>query len=131
MPTGSSALEGLLEVIRARAEYVTGESSVAARISAGTDDRRSRWHTRQVTAVQQGAALTYKGRSPDSQPLLDSPTPGRWGPFSAPMSLRETEPNVNLQIDLWDNSLTGGPQFKLGAHGAPLADGDVEAEEAL
>jgi hypothetical protein len=129
VPTGSSALEGLLQVIEARAGYVTGDASVVERISAGTGDRRSRWHARQLTAAEQGAALTYKGRSSDSQPLLDSPTPGRWGPFSAPMSLRETEPNVNLQIDLWDNSLAGGPQFSLGA-AAPVQPDEDDTEEA-
>jgi hypothetical protein len=126
VPTGSSQVEDALAAIVARAGHVTGEPAVEASVRAGTDFRRERWGSRQATAANSAAALTYRGRLPGTQALLRHPVAGQWDEFSVPMSLRETEPTINLQIDLWDHSLEGAPGYRL----AVQLDGDSAGEGA-
>jgi hypothetical protein len=148
VPAGSSKIEDLLSGIVSRAEYVTADPNVASAIEQQLAYRLSGWNQRQQQAVSVGAALAYKGKGGTAQPLLRVPPPGEWDEWSAPNSLRETEPNVNLLIDLWDSSLQGAPVFRhggvadarsamteptledldLAADGAPTLDGEVPIE---
>lgn len=129
VPAGSSQIEDLLSGIVSRAEYVTADTKVASAIEQQLAYRLSGWNQRQLQAVSVGAALAYKGKGGTAQPLLRVPPPGEWDEWSAPNSLRETEPNVNLLIDLWDSSLQGAPVFRHGAvtdAGSPMTERTLE-----
>lgn len=146
VPAGDSAIEDMLQSIVRRAELVTTDPGVASAVEAKLRDRLSKWTHRQEHAAAVGATLGYRGKGGAAEPLLKIPPPGEWDEWSAPNSLRETEPNANLLIDLWDNSLTHAPTFQqapdheeatpestledldLDAAGAPTSDGETPVE---
>jgi hypothetical protein len=72
--------------------------------------------------------LTYSEDRDTRKPLLELPTGATWELWTAPMSLRDVEPNVNLVIDERDDSLafeggwTSGPDQPV----LPTIDQDVE-----
>ena len=153
VPAASSPVEQMLRAIADRADYVTADPAVVGAIELALRSRLDKWTQKQKQASDVGAALAYRGRGGSSQPLLRVPPPGEWDEWSAPNSLRETEPNVNLLIDLWDVSLQGAPSFRaappptsgepdsgqvsqrtledldLDSGGAPTSDGETPVDE--
>lgn len=101
----------MVDAIADRAELVTGEHAVRSEIEAGLRMRLDSWGKRQTGAAREGATLGYRGKGGAAQALLRQPVPGGWDEWSCPNSLRETEANINLLIDLWDTSLGGAPDF--------------------
>ena len=115
----------MVDAIADRAELVTGEHAVRSEIEAGLRMRLDSWVKRQTGAAREGATLGYRGKGGAAQALLRQPVPGGWDEWSCPNSLRETEANINLLIDLWDTSLGGAPDFAfLG--GDPQDDSDTD-----
>lgn len=119
---GNADIHWMVNAIASRAELVTGEQRVGSAVEAALQMRLDSWAQRQKSAAQQGSGLGYKGKGGASQALLRQPLPGGWDEWSCPNSLRETEANVNLLVDLWDSSLASAPAFAR----APDTDDDDE-----
>jgi hypothetical protein len=81
-----------------RAVEVAGNAAIRSDIDREIKERYDRWQTEQAAT---GGLLTYKRVSGGGQTyLLRKPEEDpRWGQWTCPNSLRETEPNVNLIID--------------------------------
>ena len=122
VPPAAPDIHWMVDAIADRAELVTGEHDVRSQVEAALQMRLDSWAKRQHTAAKEGAVLGYRGRGGTAQALLRQPVPGGWDEWSCPNSLRETEANINLLVDLWDSSLGGAPDFVL----VPPSDGDDE-----
>jgi hypothetical protein len=122
---GATDIAGMVSAIGERAELVTGEHAVRSQVEAALQMRLDSWARRQGGAAREGAPLGYRGRGVGMQALLRQPVPGGWDEWSCPNSLRETEANINLLVDLWDASLAGAPDF---AYLARPADDDDEVD---
>jgi hypothetical protein len=122
-----SAIAAIVERIARRAAEVASDEDVALQVRNMLKARLDQWAARQQVALQTGAKLAYRGKDGASSELLRLPGTDTWDEWTCPNSLRETEPNINLIIDTWDQSALSGPAFVLGA-GTPQ-DGTVNTSE--
>lgn len=94
--------QALLDALQQRAEMVTHDVGEADEVRRQVQHRLDRWeHKRRRLPSGQ---LGY-GEAADVTGLLRKPDEGTWQLWSAPMSLREVEPEVLLQLDWNDRSL--------------------------
>ncbi|WP_433223415.1 DISARM system helicase DrmA [Microtetraspora malaysiensis] len=92
----------LLDALQQRAEKVTHDVDEADAVRRQARHRLDRWeHKRRRLPTGQ---LGYE-EGADVTGLLRKPDEGSWELWSAPMSLREVEPEVLLQLDWNDRSL--------------------------
>lgn len=105
--TGPSAAD-FLDAVAQRVERVTHDAEHALQVRACLQHRLDRWGT-QRKALTSGM-LGYQ-EAPDVTGLLREPDAGGWDLWSAPMSLREVEPEVTLQLDRRDRSLDEQPSW--------------------
>jgi len=103
-----AAVEGLLADIEARAERVTHDTAAATDVRERAQHRLDRWTQRRATLA---TGLLGYVEAPDVTGLLVDPETGDWDTWTAPMSLREVEPEVLLQLDSADHSLEDAPDW--------------------
>jgi hypothetical protein len=104
---GAAAHE-LLDAFAARAARVTHDQAQVQRVRQEVQHRLDRWqHLR--SHLQTGALGYEKGA--DVTGLLKKPDEGTWERWTAPMSLREVEPEVLLQLDRRDSSADDAPPW--------------------
>jgi hypothetical protein len=92
----------IIDAIARRGESVTARADVGDVIRDMARHRRGVWGHRQT---KPGVLLSYSVDRDTSKPLLEHPTGASWEVWTAPMSLRDVEPNVNLIIDERDDSV--------------------------
>jgi len=96
----------LLTVLHRRAEVVTHDAARADAVRATAQNRLDSWVSRR-TKLQVGQ-LGYQ-QAGDTTGLLRKPDDGVWDVWTAPMSLREVEPEVLLQLEQRDPSADEAP----------------------
>src|SRR5208282_23266 len=96
VPLSGPLVAALLDAVGARAGAVTHDAQRAVSVRAELQHRLDRWYARRQ-AVQTGR-LGYK-EAPDVSGLLRGPDEGSWDLWSAPMSMREVEVEILLQLD--------------------------------
>lgn len=112
-------IEEVMRRIVERACGVTSEARVGEEIKRLIDERVDEWQRTKRQA--EGSVIAYARRA--QQPvtaLLRQPGVEAWGTWTAPYSMRETEPTVNLQLEPEDPSLRDAPRWTW----APAADED-------
>ncbi len=77
--TASPDILAIRDAMAARGEAVTGDPSVRQAIVDAVDLRLASWGARQTRAASRGAKLTFRGRGGDTEALLRTPAPGKWG----------------------------------------------------
>jgi hypothetical protein len=129
-----------VEVIAARAEFVTAEPAAGTRVREQAARLLDLWAKRRK-ALETGG-LTYTKAGDTAHPLLES-SPTRWDEFSVGWSLREVEPEINLLLRIEAPELAERPDWTYGPpkNLAPIppdssaeddeAEGDDEPEEEL
>ncbi len=98
----------LLQRFGNRAERVTHDIAAGARARFEVQCRLDEWQQRRRRL--ESGALGYE-EAADVTGLLSRPDDGIWGRWTAPMSLREVEPEVLLQLDRRDPSLDDAPEW--------------------
>jgi hypothetical protein len=104
----SATVDGLAQSIEARASRVTHSQEQADLVRGELQHRLDSWYARRQ-AVQVGQ-LGYKDAA-DVVGLLREPDEGSWDLWSAPMSMREVEAEVLLQLDRGEVSLANAPAW--------------------
>lgn len=137
VPPHHAQLHALVQEIRKRALDVTGVPQRADEVVQALLSKLDRWTYEQQKQQQAGAALAYKEdlkAATAAAGLLRFPDLVDWDTFTCPNSLRETEPNVQLLLEMDDPSALelrpypGAPAQ--AAPPAPLSAEDAEAPEA-
>ncbi|MDQ6798305.1 MAG: hypothetical protein M3011_09875, partial [Actinomycetota bacterium] len=108
VPLDPAAVEGLLDAIEARAARVTHDPVAATGVRHEARHRAEWWDERRRTLPS--GILGYRD-APDITGLLHDPGAGEWDTWTAPMSLREVEPEVLLQLAAADHSLDDAPPW--------------------
>ncbi len=106
VPLGGGAAAALLELFSDRAERVTHDPGQAERVRKQVQHRLDEWHHLR-THLPTGL-LGYE-RAADVTGLLKKADEGTWERWTVPMSLREVEPEVLLQLDRRDFSADDAP----------------------
>jgi hypothetical protein len=75
------------------AALVTSDAGVGDEVGAMVQERLDLWHQEEASKPQ----LAYR-RQRDAVPLLREPGVGRWNHWTCPTSLRDVEPEINLQL---------------------------------
>ncbi len=115
-------IEEVIRRIVERACGVTSETRVGEEIKKLIEERVDEWQRTKRQA--EGSVIAYARRA--KQPvtaLLRQPGVEAWGTWTAPYSMRETEPTVNLQLEPDDPSLRDAPRWTW----APQPDGEATA----
>ena len=107
-PITGPAADALIEVFGRRAERVTDDAPWADEVRAQVRHRLERWDHRRHTLAT--GRLGYKDADGVTG-LLREPNEGGWDLWSTPMSLREVEPEVLLQLESRDPSLDTAPDW--------------------
>jgi hypothetical protein len=102
------AVDELVKALVSRAERVTHDMDAAEQVRQMTRHRLDRWALRRKTLPT--GRLGYADEAGVTG-LLRSPNDGAWTLWSAPLSLREVEPQVLLQMDGFDPSLDNPPEW--------------------
>ncbi len=108
VPLSGEAVAGIISSVVDRAALVTHDQEQAEAVRDALQHRLDRWYQRR-SALQTGR-LGYKVRA-DITGLLRDPDAGSWDLWTAPMSLREVEAEVLLQLDRDDRSLDAAPAW--------------------
>jgi hypothetical protein len=106
VPLNGPAADALAELLRLRAEKVTHDNDTTTMVVAQARHRLDRWQLRRKKLPT--GRLGYQ-EAADVTGLLRKPDEGAWDLWSAPMSLREVEPEILLQLDWADRSLLDAP----------------------
>ena len=120
---------GAVEWISSRAHAVTSDADMAEDLRRRSRERLDDWDRRR-RGLESGT-LAYTADSGGRSPLLET-RPGRWERWSAPWSLREVEPEVNLLIDVTADEVRARPAwaFPPPTPSAEPEEGD-ESDEAI
>lgn len=108
VPLTGHVAEELLDALRDRAATVTHDVDHAEQVRQSAQHRLDRWAERR-RQLQVGL-LGYQ-QAADVTGLLHKPDDGAWDLWSAPMSLREVEPDVLLQLDQRDGGVEDAPSW--------------------
>jgi len=125
---GPAAAGPLIELLRKRAQTVSGSAQVGTDVAARAQLQLDRWQKkRKLLPVGQ---LGYEASTHAAAGLLRSPDDEPWDDWSAPMSLRDVEPEILLQLRRDDMSWPNQPawDFAGGAgtdNGATADDGEA------
>ena len=109
--TGPEA-EELIEALGRRAERVTCDAPWGEEVRRMARHRLESWSARRRTLAT--GRLGYQDADGITGLLID-PDRRPWDTWSAPMSLREVEPEVLLQLDGQDRSLESAPEWTYAA----------------
>jgi hypothetical protein len=108
VPLSGPALTALIGEIEQRAARVTHDADRAGQVGDELRHRLDSWHAhRQAVAT---GLLGYEIAT-DVTGLLRSPDAGGWDLWSAPLSLREVEAEIILQLDREDRSIAEAPDW--------------------
>lgn len=113
--TGAAA-QGLLDGFAERAGRVTHDQAQVGEVRREVQRRLDEWQ-HQRRHLQTGT-LGYE-RAADVAGLLKRPDEGSWQRWTAPMSLREVEPEALLQLDSRDPSADDSPGWHYDRTGEP------------
>jgi hypothetical protein len=102
-------VERLLDQFEGRAARVTHDPAVAGDVRRRVRHRLEQWGEQRRKLAS--GTLGYK-EGADVTGLLDDPDSGEWTTWTAPMSLREVEPEVLLQLARSDPSLQDAPAWR-------------------
>ena len=126
-------IEAHVAGLAARAEAVGGTAAAGRLVRRMADWRLDAWEQEAVRRPN----LSYQQRGPDDVAFLSKPEAGDWTEWTCPNSLRDTEVQVNLQIDEQDPTYEAGDQPAV-VIGLPEPSGlraetaaDEEIEEAI
>lgn len=108
MPLSGPSVEALTQDIERRVARVTHDQGRVDQVRSELRNRLEAWQLRR-RAVRTGH-LGYEVK-PDVTGLLRQPDAPGWDRWSAPLSLREVEPEIILQLDRHDRSLSEEPQW--------------------
>lgn len=119
-----------IDAIIKRAAEVTGDATLEADLRLMAGRRLDEWAKKQK---RPGARLVYREEKGNAIPLLEMPTGFDWQLWTAPMSLRDVEPSVNLVLRGEGRSDAIEPAWTPAKGGkAPTAtDDDVPPEVEL
>jgi hypothetical protein len=101
-----AAAQTLLDAFARRAGRVTHDNAQVDQVREEVQNRLDSW--RHLRSHLQTGTLGYQ-RAADVTGLLKKPDEGSWERWTAPMSLREVEPEVLLQLDRRDLSADDSP----------------------
>jgi Helicase conserved C-terminal domain len=107
--THDPAAAAAVRALARHAALVASDAGLGGQVQAMAQQRLDLWQQEEATKPQ----LAYRRRGPDTVPLLQEPGVGRWNHWTCPTSLRDVEPEINLQL------LRGGD---LGEASAPPFD---------
>ncbi len=124
-PLGPAAVGPLVDLLRSRAETVADSAPVGAEVAQRAQLQLDRWQKkRKLLPVGQ---LGYEASTKAAAGLLRGPDEEPWDDWSAPMSLRDVEPEILLQLRRDDPSWASQPPWEFVAPGIPGNDkGDEE-----
>jgi hypothetical protein len=108
VPLSGPSADTLMEILTERAAYVTDDNARTDQVRAWTQHRLDRWAQRR-SQVKTGV-LGYE-QGIDVTGLLHKPNDGSWDLWSAPMSLREVEPEILLQMSRRDAATDDAPPW--------------------
>lgn len=108
-PLGAAAVGELIEMLRKRAALVADSQPVGDEVADRARQQLDKWlHKREVLQVGQ---LGYKADLQAAAGLLREPDEVPWDQWSAPLSLRDVEPEVLLQLRREDLSWQSAPAW--------------------
>jgi hypothetical protein len=116
VPLSGPLVSALLDAISARAELVTHDAARGVSVRAELQHRLDLWFS-QRQALQTGQ-LGYK-EAADVHGLLRQPDEGSWDLWSVPMSMREVEAEILLQLDRDDRSMSDAPAWSYDRSATP------------
>ncbi len=108
VPLDAATVDRILDAIEARAERVTHDPAAATDIRHRARGRLEWWSERRRSLAS--GVLGYKVGN-DVTGLLKDPQAAEWDTWTAPMSLREVEPEVLLQLARTDPSVDDAPRW--------------------
>lgn len=118
-----------VQAIAERAESVTGDVSTSALATDMANKRLDAWDREAALRPQ----LSYAERTSGDVALLSKPEAGDWDIWTCPNSLRDTEVQANLQIEVEDPTYESSsqPEIILGQSAGPerratVADEDLD-----
>jgi hypothetical protein len=117
-PLNGPAADDLIEAFGRRAERVTDDAPWADEVRARVRHRLEQWEHRRRTLAT--GRLGYKDADGVTG-LLRDPNAGAWDLWSTPMSLREVEPEVLLQLERRDPSWATEPEWTYWPTGQGVA----------
>ena len=115
-PLGASSVAPLLELLRSRAEVVADSALVGVEVTQRAQEQLDRWLHKRTTLP--AGQLGYEASAQAAAGLLRRPEDLPWDRWSAPMSLRDVEPDVLLQLRREDPSWLSAPRWEFDNHGA-------------
>ncbi|HEY5857373.1 MAG TPA: DISARM system helicase DrmA [Aldersonia sp.] len=107
-PLDGASAASLKELLGRRAERVTHNTPLGLEVRQRVQNLLDTWSKKR--SVLPSGTLGYK-RSPDVTALLVQPGSGPWESFTAPMSMREVENDVLLQLQPVDASVMDAPAW--------------------
>jgi len=116
VPLTGPAAESYLDLFGTRSDAVTHDNARTHGVRRQVQHRLDAWSQRR--ARLQSGVLGYQ-QAPDVDGLLRRPDEPAWTTWTAPMSMREVEPEVLLQIDTSDHSVDDAPAWHYDAAVAP------------
>ncbi|WP_331758103.1 DISARM system helicase DrmA (plasmid) [Nocardia sp. NBC_01377] len=108
VPLSGAAAAKLLDAFKTRAGRVTHDQAQVEIVGQQVQNRLDNWQY--LRSHLQTGVLGYD-KGADITGLLKKPDDGTWERWTAPMSLREVEPEVLLQLDKRDNSTDDAPTW--------------------
>ena len=108
VPLAGAFVDGLIRYVEQRAARVTHDQERAVAAGGELRHRLDSWYSRRQS-VQTGR-LGYEVGT-DVTGLLRDPDAGAWDLWSAPLSLREVEAEILLQLDREDHSFSDAPTW--------------------
>jgi Lhr-like helicase len=108
VPLSGSLVDELIGAIQQRAARVTHDQARAEQVGSELRHRLDKWYLRRETL--QTGTLGFKPGN-DIAGLLRQPDEGTWDLWSVPLSLREVEAEIILQLDRDDRSVSEAPPW--------------------
>lgn len=108
-PLGAAAVGGVLDLLRGRAEVATESAPAGSGVVERAQGQVERWLQKR-SALPTGQ-LGYRADTHASAALLREPDQVPWERWSAPLSLRDVEPEVLFQLRADDPSAEGAPTW--------------------
>lgn len=124
----SKRIQDEIEAVIHRAMDISGDAAFESDLRLMAQRRLDEWAKKQI---RPGARLVYREEKGNAISLLESPSGFDWQLWTAPMSMRDVEPSVNLIIG--DDGLSAGPEPAWvpmkGGTAPPATDDDAEPGE--
>jgi hypothetical protein len=113
----------LIERLRRRAELVADSAPVGVEVAQRAHEQLDRWLLKRSTLPT--GQLGYQADERAAAGLLRRPEDAPWDRWSAPMSLRDVEPEILLQLRREDASWSSAPHWNFDtSRGAAQAGGE-------